>query len=297
MSDLHDLYLERSIEKTEAVVQGSDKGLKIFKSALFEVVAAVLLIALFFYENGTLTVKEQDLVVFFGNIAVMFILSMLFDNNYRIKGKLVGISTERYKNALESLSRIKRSLTDEDIKRLDEKIEDYRESELEKRRKSVLYKSGVTYVEYEAMRKMTASEMRKTGIDLKKRRAVKRALSMKKLDLSTAKLLSDAKDGELISIGKSGRELDKAHNIKTAITYLLSAAVFAYFAVGLSKDFNLAAFGWYMLKACFLIFRGIKSYFESFMEVTEKQTDGLESKKLLLDYFLSKPLQTTAPEK
>lgn len=288
MSDYPNVRLEKSIENTQRIVDGSDKGLKIFKSALFEVVAAVLLIALFFCENGTLTVKKQELIVFLGNIAVMFVLSMLFDNNYRIKGKLVGISTDRYKNAYEDLMSIKRELSDEDIDILDEKIEKYLDAEVTKKRKNVLYKSGLTLTSFEEMLKMSEKERKAFCKDRKKLYAIKRALKIKRGSLSTAKLLSETEEKDFVKIGKSGKELDKIHNVKNAVTYLLSASVFAYFAVGLSQDFSLAAFGWYMMKACFLVFRGIKSYFESYIEVTETEVESFVGKKMLLEYFLGK---------
>lgn len=285
MKDMPSLRLERSVENTQKLVDGSDKGLKLFRSALFEVVAFVLLVALFFYENGTLIVKKQDLIVFIGNIAVMFILSMLFDNNYRIKGKLVGFSTEKYIKAYDELLAVKKSLSDDDLKRLDEKTEEYAENELEKRRRNYLYKNGITLSEFEELRR---SDDRNKKYSAKKRRAVRYALKMKKTKLTTAMLLSETDENDFIKLGKSGRELDKIHNLKTVATYLVSAVVFAYFAVALSEDFSLAAFGWYMMKVCFLVFRGIKSYFESYMEVTEKRVEGLTGKKLLLDYFLGK---------
>lgn len=285
MKDIPSLRLERSVESTQKLVDGSDKGLKLFRSALFEVVAFVLLVALFFYENGTLVVKKQDLIVFIGNIAVMFILSMLFDNNYRIKGKLVGFSTEKYIKAYDELLAVKKSLSDDDLKRLDEKTEEYAENELEKRRRNYLYKNGITLSEFEELRLNDGGNKKYSA---KKRRAVNYALKMKKSKLTTAMLLSETDENDFIKLGKSGRELDKIHNLKTVATYLVSAVVFAYFAVALSEDFSLAAFGWYMMKVCFLVFRGIKSYFESYMEVTEKRVEGLTGKKLLLDYFLGK---------
>lgn len=285
MKDIPSLRLERSVESTQKLVEGSDKGLKLFRSALFEVVAFVLLVALFFYENGTLIVKKQDLIVFIGNIAVMFILSMLFDNNYRIKGKLVGFSTEKYIKAYDELLAVKKSLSDDDLRRLEEKTEEYAENELEKRRRNYLYKNGITLSEYEELR---LNDDRNKKYTAKKRRAVNYALKMKKSKLTTAMLLSETDENDFIKLGKSGRELDKIHNLKTVATYLVSAVVFAYFAVALSEDFSLAAFGWYMMKVCFLVFRGIKSYFESYMEVTEKRVEGLTGKKLLLDYFLGK---------
>ena len=285
MKDIPSLRLERSAENTQKLVESSDKGLKLFRSALFEFVAFVLLVALFFYENGTLIVKKQDLIVFVGNIAVMFILSMLFDSNYRIKGKLVGFSTEKYIKAYDELLAVKKSLSDDDLKRLDEKTEEYAENELEKRRRNYLYKNGITFSEFEELR---LSDDGDNKYSAKKRRAVNYALKMKKSKLTTAMLLSETDENDFIKLGKSGRELDKIHNLKTVATYLVSAVVFAYFAVALSEDFSLAAFGWYMMKVCFLVFRGIKSYFESYMEVTEKRVEGLTSKKLLLDYFLGK---------
>ena len=285
MKDIPSLRLERSVESTQKLVDGSDKGLKLFRSALFEVVAFVLLVALFFYENGTLVVKKQDLIVFIGNIAVMFILSMLFDNNYRIKGKLVGFSTEKYIKAYDELLAVKKSLSDDDLRRLDEKTEEYAENELEKRRRNYLYKNGITLSEFEELRLNDGGNKKYSA---KKRRAVNYALKMKKSKLTTAMLLSETDENDFIKLGKSGRELDKIHNLKTVATYLVSAVVFAYFAVALSEDFSLAAFGWYMMKVCFLVFRGIKSYFESYMEVTEKRVEGLTGKKLLLEYFLGK---------
>ncbi len=175
MSDYSNLRLEKSIENTQRIVESSDKGLKVFKSALFEVVAAILLVALCFYENGTLTVKKQDLIVFLGNIAVMFILSMLFDNNYRIKGKLVGMSTEKYKTAYDELLSIKKTLSDDDIKRLDERIEEYLEEELSKKRKNMLYKGGITLAFYEKYQYFSEEEKKKSKISLKKRLLLKKA--------------------------------------------------------------------------------------------------------------------------
>ncbi|MEG2116165.1 MAG: hypothetical protein RRZ69_00620, partial [Clostridia bacterium] len=87
-------------------------------------------------------------------------------------------------------------------------------------------------------------------------------------------------------LGKSSKRLDVEHNVKSVTMYLFTAIVFAYFAVGLSKDLTIASVGWYLMKVCFLSFRGVKSYFESYLEVAERSTTRLVSQASYIEYFI-----------
>lgn len=271
----------------EIAVEVNDKGIKLFKKAMFEFVSVLLIISLFFYEYGELLVKEQDVIIFLGNIAVMFILSMLFDGNYRIKGKLAGIGTERYQKAKESLNTKTEKLTDKDIEKINKNIEKYVEEEECKNICKRLYKVGITKEEYHKKYKhLTIKELGKERLTKLQRKGIIQAGRVRRSPLSINDLLWEySNKNQIEKIEKNQKQLDTIHSIKSVITYLVTAIVFAYFAVGLTRDFTLSAFGWYMLKVCFLVFRGIKSYYTSFLEVYEKGTTRLTTQKLLLDYF------------
>lgn len=288
MKNFDELHFDESVSNAQKVVDYNEKGAKVFKKAIFEFVSILLIVALFFYEYGELIVKEQDILIFIGNIAVMFVLSMLFDNNYRIKGKLVAISTEKYREAKNEVTAISKNITDKDITSINEKIEKYVFDKENKDIQNILYKVGVTKSDYDNLYKfLSTKELKKEKLKPLQIKGIKRARKVKKLKLSSIDLLSSVeKTDDFVSLGKSGKTLDKEHSIKSIITYLITAVVFAYFAVGLTKNFSLAAFGWYLLKVCFLVFRGIKSYFDSFLEIYEKGAERLNSQRALLKFFL-----------
>ncbi|MBR2496692.1 MAG: hypothetical protein IKB66_05570, partial [Clostridia bacterium] len=271
MTDYNNLRLEEEAEISQNLIQSADKKLVVFKNALFEFVAILLLIALFLYENGELYVKEQGFLEFIGNIAVMYVLSTLFDNNYRIKGKFVGYSSEKYQTALKNFNQVSGELPESKMEELSLKLAELEEKLTHKARMQILLSVGITGKKYEELYKdKSVKALKEMGLTHFEIKAIKKARKTKAHCPTLYELLSEGEEQTKSQFsGKSIKRLDIEHNIRSGITYLLSAAVFAYFAVGLSKELTLASFGWFMLKACFLVFKGIASYFESFLDVSE----------------------------
>lgn len=289
MTDYNNLRLEEEAEISQNLIQSADKKLVVFKNALFEFVAILLLIALFLYENGELYVKEQGFLEFIGNIAVMYVLSTLFDNNYRIKGKFVGYSSEKYQTALKNFNQVSGELPESKMEELSLKLAELEEKLTHKARMQILLSVGITNKKYEELYKdKSVKALKEMGLTHFEIKAIKKARKTKARCPTLYELLSEDEEQTKSQFsGKSIKRLDIEHNIRSGITYLLSAAVFAYFAVGLSKELTLASFGWFMLKACFLVFKGIASYFESFLDVSENLSNRLNSKRYLLNYLLA----------
>lgn len=289
MTDYNNLRLEEEAEISQNLIQSADKKLVVFKNALFEFVAILLLIALFLYENGELYVKEQGFLEFVGNIAVMYVLSTLFDNNYRIKGKFVGYSSEKYQTALKNFNQVSGELPESKMEELSLKLAELEEKLTHKARMQILLSVGITGKKYDELYKdKSVKALKEMGLTHFEIKAIKKARKTKSRCPTLYELLSEGEEQTKSQFsGKSIKRLDIEHNIRSGITYLLSAAVFAYFAVGLSKELTLASFGWFMLKACFLVFKGIASYFESFLDVSENLSNRLNSKRYLLNYLLA----------
>ncbi len=289
MTDYNNLRLEEEAEISQNLIQSADKKLVVFKNALFEFVAILLLIALFLYENGELYVKEQGFLEFIGNIAVMYVLSTLFDNNYRIKGKFVGYSSEKYQTALKNFNQVSAELPESKMEELSLKLAELEEKLTHKARMQILLSVGITGKKYDELYKdKSVKALKEMGLTHFEIKAIKKARKTKAHCPTLYELLSEGEEQTKSQFsGKSIKRLDIEHNIRSGITYLLSAAVFAYFAVGLSKELTLASFGWFMLKACFLVFKGIASYFESFLDVSENLSNRLNSKRYLLNYLLA----------
>ncbi|MEG2001721.1 MAG: hypothetical protein RR107_01340 [Clostridia bacterium] len=288
MTDFNNIRLTENTKNAEKFLDASDKGGQIFQRAVFELVALILIVALFMFENGELIIKEQSIVVLMGNIAVMFILSILFDNNYRIKGKLVGFSTKRYQAAVKRLTDVTINLNDNDIKTLNEQIEKYVDEKESKDISQALYKVAVTKSDYDEKYKfLGSSELKKAGLKRQQIRGIKKAKLVRRINLSPDSLMNEVNFSKTnFDLGKSSKRLDVEHNVKSVTMYLFTAIVFAYFAVGLSKDLTIASVGWYLMKVCFLSFRGVKSYFESYLEVAERSTTRLVSQASYIEYFI-----------
>lgn len=290
MIDYNNIKLSENTKNAEKFLEASDKGGEVFQKAVFEIVALVMIVALFLFENGELIIKEQSIVILLGNISVMFILSVLFDNNYRIKGKLVGFSTARYQTALKRLSDVTVNLTDKDVRTLNEQIEKYIDEKESRDISIALYKVAIAKCDYDEKYKFLGkTDLKKLKLTKKQIHGIIKANAVKRINLTADKLMNEAsfsKNG--FDLGKSGKRLDVEHNVKSVTMYLVTAIVFAYFAVGLSQNLTVASVGWYLIKVCFLGFRGVKSYFESYLEVAEKSVSRLVNQASYIEFFVGK---------
>ncbi len=287
--DINNIRFESTNQRLENLVDLTEKKGKSLERAIFEMVALFLIVAMFFFENGYLIVKQQSIVILLGNIAVMFIVTLLFDTNYRLKGKLYGFSSKKYVEARDRLQGVTTSLSDDDIKNLRENIDTFKEEKENRDICEKLYRVGIAKKDYDEKYKfLDSGSLKKANLTKKQIKAISKAVKVRKISLSAEMLMSDINfNDKKFLIGKSQGQLDKIHLAKSVTMYLLTAVLFAYFAVGLSKEFNLASLGWYLLKVCFLGFRGVKSYFEAFLEVTDRQVKRLQNQASYIEFFMN----------
>ena len=290
MTDYNNIKLQEQTKAVEKMVDISQRGNNSFQKVVFEFVALALIIALFLFENGELIIKEQPLIILLGNIAVMFLLSMLFDNNYRLKGKMVGMKSEKYRHAVSKLQDVTLNLKDEDIKNLNVNIEDYLNETYQSEVAEKLYRVGIALEDYDNIYKFadvgTLKSLKLSRLQIK---GIKSAKMVKKSRISLENLMNEVSFGnKKLDFGKNQKRLDIEHNAKSMGMYLLSATIFTYFAVGLSEDLTLASVGWYLIKVCFLGFRGVKSYFESYIEIAENGGERILSQANYIVFFSAK---------
>ena len=290
MTDYNNIKLQEQTKAVEKMVDISQRGNNSFQKVVFEFVALALIIALFLFENGELIIKEQPLIILLGNIAVMFLLSMLFDNNYRLKGKMVGMKSEKYRHAVSKLQDVTLNLKDEDIKNLNVNIEDYLNETYQSEVAEKLYRVGIALEDYDNIYKFAdVGTLRSLKLSRLQIKGIKSAKKVKKSRISLENLMNEVSFGnKKLDFGKNQKRLDIEHNAKSMGMYLLSATIFTYFAVGLSEDLTLASVGWYLIKVCFLGFRGVKSYFESYIEIAENGGERILSQANYIVFFSAK---------
>ncbi len=287
MSDFQNYKLEIDTKKAESVIFANEKMADGFKKRVFDIVALLLIVALFLVENGELIIKKQSILTFVGNILVMFMLTLLFDNNYRIKGKLHGMSTEKYVRASKNLKELSENLSDQNINELSYNLTKFLDNQFVQEQKQVLYAVGISFEDYEkSYKKMTKGEVSKI-LNKTQSRGVQKAKDIKKQNITVDVLLSEFSFSNGLIIHKSQKRLDLEHNLKSVIIYLLTALLFGYFAIGLIENFSILNLGWFLIKCSFLFFRGIKSYFESFIEISTIAVERMESKSLIVKRILN----------
>lgn len=287
--DYKNIKLQENTKLSEKSIEIENKRNNVFRKAVFEVVAIALIIAMFLFENGELIVKDQPLFVLLGNIAVMFILTILYDNNYRIKGKLTGYSSPNFINARRKLSELTSNMSDEDIEKLNCGVKKHIEERYRSDLATKLYKIGISINEFDSKYKlMSRRQLKKSGINFERRVGIKQAKRIKTIKISAEALLCEASFSKnKFDLGKSRKQLDIEHNVRASIMYMLSTMVFTYFTVEVVTSFSIATMGWYLMKITFLAFRGVKSYYDSYLEITQKITKRLENQAKYLEYFIS----------
>ena len=290
MTDYNNIKLQEQTKAVEKIIDISNQGGNSFQKIVFEFVALMLIVALFLFENGELIIKNQPFVILIGNIAVMFLLSMLFDNNYRLKGKMIGMKSEKYQRAVSKLRAVTVGLQDDDIKNLNVNIEKYVVETYEREIAENLYRVGISMEDYNSEFKFAdVKALKALKLTRQQIKGVNGAKKVKKSQITLENLMNEVSFGNgKLNFGKSQKRLDVEHNAKSIGMYLLSAIIFTYFAVGLSEDLTIASIGWYLIKVCFLGFRGVKSYFESYIEVAENGGERILSQANYIVFFNKK---------
>ena len=287
MTDYNNIKLQEQTKAVNKMVDFTEKRDSNFQKIVFEFVAFILIIALFLFENGELIIKEQPLMILIGNIAVMFLLSMLFDNNYRLKGKMVGMKSDKYQSAVEKLRNVTFKLKDDDIRILNENISKYVDETYRNEVSEKLYKVGLSLDDFNNKYKFVeAKNLKSLNLTKRQIKGISIARKVTKSKLTLENLMNEVSFGSgKLDFGKSQKRLDVEHNAKSVGMYLLSAVIFTYFAVGLSEDLTIVSIGWYLIKVCFLGFRGVKSYFESYIEVAENGGERILNQANYIEFF------------
>ncbi len=131
----------------------------------------------------------------------------------------------------------------------------------------------------------------------KKRRALKKAASLKLSRLSSSVLTGEGGRGDdPFDFGEGVSDYIRHANIKDAVSKLLIAGVFGYFGVQLIESFSVAELVWRALQVALLLAMGVTKLYRSYLFVTDTYRSGVVRKINYLQMF-ENWARTAVPER
>lgn len=278
-------------DKTIQTITDSEKKLKsTIKRLMFDIMTALFVLGMFFLEFGSIIVNEQSWLAFLGGFGILFVGSILIDDNEYSKGSVHGYESEKYKKSFKFYQGVANGLSGDEENRLDEFCEEFTISEEARIKRVILRRVSFDYDKYVAdgYMKKTRSEIKAdTTLTKKEKSAIIKANNVSIKQLVKTELLSEG--GEKIrsqtELGSTAGQLRLHARSYSVISRFLTAALFTYFTVGLAQNISLVAVGWFILKIVFILFRRVTAYYRGYYDITETVRTRLVRKTDILNQF------------
>ena len=214
------------------------------------------------------------------DLAVMLISSYIIYFSLEDAGERLGKDSEEYKLAKEKYTSLVGRVDAEMIADLREFLTDYQKEEQEYRTRLAMIREGVSKEELEAYK-------RGEIIDRKRLRALKRAASVKPIDISAHTILDDG-----CAMTNSGIENPGKSRLLHLILKLIPSTLCLLFTVSMmisAKDgINASAIISGIVKLSTLPIIGLKGYSAGYAYITESESAWLAAKSRLLEAFLNR---------
>ena len=227
-----------------------------------------------FTEIGFADVKGER---FTSTLIMMLIASYVMYFSLADAGEKLARDSECYKSAKKSYEEQRAKIGGDDVYALRKFCLDYRNAELDYRRKNLLFSLGYTEKEYE-------SYLRGETTGKKAKKALRRVEKMRRAELDAASLLSgdNRREGELKN--------PESCRLTNMILRLVPSTVCMLFTVSLMisirENMTAAAVIEALIKLSTLPIIGLKGYSGGYEYVTESESKWLETKTRLLDSFI-----------
>ena len=270
----NDSFTNKTTDNIDTI---SVKSKNVLQKHIYELVFGILVIAMFFLEQGRLAVKDQSIFVLIGNCAVLFVSTLIIDKIYWLKGDILGSETLVYKEISQKHRDVVDSLIDEDLQKLENECTKYNDELFDKTIRGILKAQAITYECYlKNYKGKDNKSIKKTNILSKRQQATIIKCNNLKLTPITSEQLTEMQEGDTFSyggLGKNAYVVKKEHFRTVIISKIFTALIFSYLGVELLMDWSWASFGWFMFKVGIMVYTAIAAYLVSYMNRTRQCVD------------------------
>lgn len=284
-----------SKDGAEHVTEATLKTKNFIKSNIFDVLAALLIVSMFFLGLGALGLVDLtwrsllDAIIGF----VPFYVSMqLLNINYYTKGVFKGKSTELYTTAIDDYSSVANSLTGQQQDSIYEFCEYYNAKALEQLQTSILKRVSISYDLFVNGNKDVTPLILMTKKELLSHynkdivKVIMKAKRAHVKGISANILLSNVQSIDNTDIGKNEKEM---RNTRLGIGAVVSFITMILLCLITLKDIQ--QWGWLiaafvLFKMMFVLVRAYIEYFNAYTDITVGLVNHLARKSDILKQFI-----------
>lgn len=287
-------------EKLAKQVQESSQRLqKGIKSRIFDILAAVILVALIALSLGVI---ERRVITLdeIGDIIVecipFFFAAMLLNNNYYTKGTFLGKSSQNFLTACEEYNDKITSFTGHQIDLMDEFCEAYNDDALKKKQTTYLNRASISYEKFnngsktkdgaqiEPVKVWSKHQIKHT-YGKERAKWIYKAKNAEVKGLRVNSLMGTNDNDDATDIGLNESQLHNKRTWVSAITYFASTLIMSMIAVK-----NVAEWGWFgialvIYKCIYILVRSYGSYFDGYNDITVHLVHHINRKTDILKQY------------
>ena len=250
-------------EKESLLAEINKKGRGIVRSQIFNLLGLIIVCALFIVRFSTVTKSGADPAEFAGRLAlIFFFISSMYINYYNF-GKQRGKCDEAFLSAKSAFSEVANEIIDKKLVHgLQKFCIDFLKTELDNRRKRVLFNINMDYEEYllKYAGRNALSILADKRLKLAEKRFVIRANKQKPSVLTMETLLNEKGSAKRFSLGRTEAQktgLDITSKLSRSV---ITAWFFGFYSLELLNGFDMAVLGEFIVQAVSLILAGISGY-------------------------------------
>lgn len=279
----------------QVVSDTKQKTANIIKNYIFDIIAVVLIAAMFLLGLGALEIVEVtwntmlDVLISF---VPFFVCMQILNVDYYTKGVFKGKSSDVYKQAIKAYSDIAGNLTGEQQDTIYEFCEYYNSKALSQLQTSILKRAAITYdlfingtKEIKPLAGLTKQELSEL-YNKDQVKIIMKAKRAKIKGISANILLSNIQSADSTDIGKTEKEMRISRLTINGVLSFIS--IFALCLIGL-KDIQ--EWGWLsavlvLFKMVYVFAKSYTQYFNAFTDITVDLVNHLARKSDILKQFV-----------